>query len=163
MSFEGEDFIEQLLTDIMEGIKRDLRANDQYASGDTERLFEVKLLPTKNGIEGVLYGPSYLQALITGRGPTKSAGSSGGQTLQQKLFQWIKTKGIQPREDTMTQESLSWAIAKRMHEDGNKLFQDRGNTELLTNNITTARIDAAIGAFGDKQVEAIMADLTRKL
>ena len=160
MSFEGEEFLEELLTNIMNDIKKDLKSNGQFASGETERLFEVKLLPTKNGIEGVLFGPSYLQALITGRGPTRSGGGSGSQTLQQKILEWMKIKGIGAGEE---QEGISWAISKKMHEEGNKLFRDGRNTELLTNNITTARIDAAIGAFGDKQVEAIMVDLKRKL
>ncbi len=153
---EGEEFIEQLLTNIMEDIKKEMRGNGQYSSGETERLWEVKLLSSGKFFEGVLLGPSYIQALITGRGPTRAGGSSGDQTLQQKIFDWIRTKGITPNEANMSQESLSWAISKHMHKHGNKLFQDRKDTKLLENNITESRINAAVDSFVDQQVDVLI-------
>ena len=158
---ESEDVLKNVLTGFMENIKKDMRGRGQYVSGDTERLFEVKVSTRGTHIIGELLGPTYIQSLITGRGPTRSGGG-GGQTLQQKLFDWIKRKGIQPDESGMTQESLSWAIAKHMHEHGNKLFQQGGDTGLLVNNIDQKEADKAVLSIGENEFKRVSTEFIKE-
>ncbi len=158
---ESEEVLKKLLLKFMENITKDLRGRGQYASGDTERLFEVKVSMQGTEIIGELLGPTYVQSLITGRGPTRSGGG-GGQTLQQKLFSWIQTKGITPDEGGMTQESLSWAMAKHMHERGNKLFQKGGDTQLLVNNIDQKEADKAILSIGENEFKRVSTEFIKE-
>lgn len=141
----AEDLLEDLLEEIKKDIISELRAQGRYASGQTEQLFEVRLRSTGGMLEGVLLGPDYIQALITGRGPTLRGGG-GGETLQQKLLSWIITKGIgSPKE----QESISWAMAVHIHKFGNLLYQRGGDTGLLKNIITESRVNATLGLIAD--------------
>ena len=153
---EGKEFIEQLLLGIMDDIKKDMRAKGQYASGATERLWEIKMIEKPTELEGQLWGPSYLMALITGRGPTRSGGG-GGPTLQQKLREWIDFKGIGGTDKEKT--SISWAMAKVMHEKGNVLHRTGADTGLLKNNITDSRILAAVDSFTSSQIDKVMSEI----
>lgn len=148
MSFPGEEHIKKTLESIVEDIKKNLRANGQYASGHTESLFAVEVSMKNNVITGSILGPEYIQSLITGRGPTLG-GQSGGMTLQQKILEWIKAKGI-PTDDPV---SASWAISKHIHKYGTQLYQRSGDTGILANNITDSRISAMIGVVADKFAE----------
>lgn len=149
------------MVSIMEDVKADMRRQDMHATGETEKLFEVKMHAKDNILEAQLWGPSYLASLITGRGPTKKSGGSGGETLQQALFRWIQAKGIIPDDPKMTQESLSWAMAIHMHNHGNVLYQKRGNTGILSNHITDSRIDAAMAVIGDDVTDEVITDFNQ--
>ena len=159
-------FIEELVINIMEDIKKDMRGRDMFVSGKTESLWAVKKIVSSTSVEVQLWGPNYTRNLVSGRGPS-SGGSSGGQTLQQKLLEWIETRGIRPKEKNMTQESLSWAMARHMHTQGNRGTSPSGKgryagkkiMDILEKNITDSRIDAAVDAFSFQLVDKVFIDI----
>ena len=164
---EGSEFIIGLVEGFMKGIKSELRARDMYVSGMTESLFEVKSVESSKTIEVSLYGPSYMFNLIHGRGPT-TGGAGGGQTLQQKLLEWVKARGIgEPSE----QESISWAMAKHMHNKGNRGESPSGKSRYAGNKteqimkkvITPKKINEAIDKLISKQTEKIFMDFNKVL
>lgn len=77
--------------------------------------------------EGTLQveGPEYIQALITGRGPSKGKGGS----LYSGILQWVKAKGLIPKEQKMTQESLAYVITRKIHQEGSLLYRKGGNKD----------------------------------
>ncbi len=164
----GEEFITQLVEGFMKDIKSDLRARDMFVSGKSESLFEVKTILKSTSIEVQLWGPSYMRNLQTGRGPT-TGGSSGGQTLQQALLEWIEMRGIRP--DGITQESLSWAMAKHMHNEGNRGNSPSGKgryagnkmEDILEKVITESKIDEAVDKFASKRIEQIFVEINNVL
>ena len=137
---DAADVLDKFLKAVMKDVINDMENQGMKSSGETERLFEVLIEENNRKLEGSILGPSYLQSLITGRGPTRSGGGGDGQTLQEKLFDWIVRESILPREANMSQESLSWAMAVHMHEHGNKLFQSGSDTGILRNHITESRL-----------------------
>lgn len=153
MQFEGEEFIQQLLENIIKDIIKDMKGRGMEATGKTRRLFEVLIETDGKYLLGHILGPSYMQSLITGRGPSLGSGGQS-QTLQQSILEWIEAKGIIPQGE-MSQESLSWAIATHIHKYGTLLHQTSGDTGLLKNHITESRLIAAVDSFGDANAEAV--------
>lgn len=146
----------QFLNGIQAEIVNKHEALGQKASGETIQALRVE--PTEKG--GILFGPEHLFALETGRGPTKGGGAGGGQSLQSRIFDWLQFKkyGIN-YENTQERKSISFAIAKTIHEKGTKLFRDRANSGLLTDIITANRLAAMTGAFGRNKATGITSDI----
>lgn len=99
---------------------KDMRAVIPKASGKTANSLELEV--TDTGF--IIRGSKSIGALINGRKPTSSGAAKGNPTLQQSIFEWIKIKSIQPREQSMSQLSLSWAISKSIHAKG---YKGKGN------------------------------------
>lgn len=148
----GKEIIKKLLEEITSDIKKDMRSRGQYATGQTERLFEIRVTQSGSIIEGELYGPDYIQSLVTGRGPSLREGGQS-RSLRESILEWIKAKGI-TANDGKTQEQLSWAISTYIHKYGTQLYIRSGDTGILKNNITESRISAAVESFTAEIVDA---------
>jgi len=96
-----------------------------------------------------IYANEYITTLIDGRRPTSSGAKKGNPTLQQILLDWIESKGIQPREKTMTTIQLSWAMSKSMHQKGDLLWQRGGKNNRFGAIITKNRIDNLMNLLSD--------------
>lgn len=105
---------------------------------------------------GIITAWKYINVLEYGRRPTKAGAKKGSPTLQQELLKWIESKGIVAKATTgkkpITQEALSWAMSRSIHKKGNLLWQQlQGQSNgLLSNVVSQQRINALLGAFGDK-------------
>lgn len=141
------EIAEQFLNGVRnEIITRHVRLG-QKASGDTID----RLVVTTTAVGGVLTGPGHITALDTGRGPTRRGGGAGGQTLQERILDWLNFAkyGIS-FADNKEKVSISWAIATKIHKEGNEIFK-QGGSGLLTNLITAQRLDALTGAFAQNK------------
>jgi len=110
---------------------------------------------TKTGF--IIRGGAQIGAIIDGRKPTGPGAKKGNPTVQQSVLQWIKAKGIQPRESSMTQVSLSWAIANSIHKNG---YKGKGN--IFKNVITAQRIAGLTTALIKNETTAIQSNLIRE-
>lgn len=173
---ETSDILEQLLNQLRDEIV----ANIPTASGETARNIEVRVTnPGKDEftrVKGELIGPKYIQALEDGRGPSKRKGG-GTQTLQQAILKWLQIKGIQPQVNAVVkrrktlkatvqqnpQIGLSWAIATKIHREGNKLFREGGKSGVLSNVINDQRIDNFIEVFNAKATRVLLAGVTKTI
>ena len=98
----------------------EMKAVIPKASGGTANSLELEV--TDTGF--IIRGSKAIYYLINGRKKTSSGAATGSPTLQEMIYSWIKAKSIQPREQGMTQLSLSWAISKSIHAKG---YKGKGN------------------------------------
>ena len=94
------------------------------ASGAAAASIQYRLTP--NGVDIVSVGEParYVQALVTGRGPTMS---SGDGSLRMRIREWLDQKNFIPEED---REGASYAITKSIHKKGTTLYQKGGNSPI---------------------------------
>lgn len=132
------------------------QAAGQQASGETYKRFRLEVRP--NGF--TIFGAGYLGALVEGRGPTKRRGGGGGESLVDRIMQWIQVKGV--RAD-IPPRSLAWAIATKIHKEGTLLFREGRNTRILEDVINKNRIAAFAGAFARDVAIDLSSDLIKTL
>lgn len=87
--------------------------------------------------------PDYWYYLEHGRGPTHK--SEGGKLIE-AIRQWIRLKGITPRDGDA--ESLAWAVTKSIHQQGYFKPNHHGK-QPLTKALERARADGTIDAIAD--------------
>lgn len=68
---------------------------------------------------------NYIMTLEYGRGPTKSGAARSSPTLQEGILSWMQSRGINPPD--ITQESLSYLIARKIHREGTQVWKDYGS------------------------------------
>lgn len=116
---------------------------------------ETEVTPTS----ATIYGSKYIQTLIDGRPPTSSNPEIGPKSLQQILFEWIETKGIQPTPTPSgripTLEQLSWAMSNSMHKKGDLLYQRGGGNNIFENIFTDSRIQSLLSLFEKKYINDV--------
>lgn len=132
------------LTKEFESIKGDLiKKYDELgmrASGSFEEGLEV--VTTQNKV--TLLGYDYSEQLEKGREP-------GGYPPQDAIQQWIIDKGIMANvEGEITINQLAFLIARKIARDGWDR-RDYGGVELISQVITTERIDAIIKKVGESE------------
>lgn len=142
--------LEQQINTLVE----ELRNNVNSVTGRTAREIEGKVEETEIAgtlnVKGEILAPLQLVVKETGRGPTKTT-VAGSPTLQEKLFAWIKAAGIQPDDPKMTQEQLSWAMAKKIHMDGDRLYSSSPTgykkSGVISDVINDQRLEVFLGVF----------------
>lgn len=107
------------------------------ASGEFAESLEVE--QTERGAK--LYGAGYAVQLEYGRGATTGSGV-GGESLRDKIKQWIQDKGIQAK-DNISDDSLVFLITRKIHRDGWKR-EGYGGVGLISSVLTDARFDEII-------------------
>ena len=138
---------QEIAEQFLDSVRSDIIANHirlgQKATGSTIESLKI----TANPLGGSLVGAQHIFALDRGRGPTRGGGSGGGQTLQQRIFDWLSfSKYGLTYADTKERTSLSWAIATIIHKRGTHIFR-QGGSGLLADIVTAKRLDALTGAF----------------
>ncbi|GAA4362111.1 hypothetical protein GCM10023185_29720 [Hymenobacter saemangeumensis] len=93
------------------------RGRPAHTTGNTERQLRFE----EDDSSLTMFGPSHLQTLITGRGPTKSS-TAGDTPLREILAQWAEDKGIQLNDPNMTYKQFGFLAARKMHEWGSELY-----------------------------------------
>ena len=111
--------LENIIKAATDKLINQMKAVTPKASGKTADSIEAII--TKDSL--TIQADAQIGALINGRGETKN-GNKGGKTVQQSILEWIKVMSIQPKESSMSQEALSWAISKSIHENG---YKGKGN------------------------------------
>lgn len=133
-----ESIISEHLERMRARISENIEANGQRASGRTQKSLRWEASDTS----GTLYGRSFFESLEHGRGPTRNGGDG---TLWSVIRQWIIDKGIavriipyktdRPHKYTAEERSLNamaYAITRRIHESGTRLYRDGGRSDVYT-------------------------------
>jgi len=101
-----------------------LQAALPSATGSTAA--SIRLEVTDNGF--IIYGAEHIDNIFFGRKPTSAGAKKGNPTVQEQIYDWIKARSITPKEASMSQLQLSWAISNSIHKNGYKgkgdLFAD---------------------------------------
>lgn len=117
-----EEVIKEFLTMLKTAFVVYLANNDRNATEQSSASIQVANITP---IGGQLVAASYIQWVFTGRGP-------GGFPPLSKIIDWLNSRGL-PR-------AMAWPIAKKIAEEGSKLFRQGGKnnnafTEILTQDV----------------------------
>lgn len=120
-----------------------------------------------NGAVFTITASEFITTLIDGRRPTSPNAPKGNPTLQQILLEWIKHKGIAPRQGkdgrTPTLEQLSWAMATSMHKKGDLLWQRGGGNDIFEPIITEKRITSLFSLLSNSYLKTIESSVIKNL
>lgn len=137
-------------------ILKEYDAQRLKASGKFERLLEINIKSQDNKIKGVLLGANYAEQLDRGRGKTKASGGTG--VLREAIEQWVKDKGIVPR-DGISRKSLVYLITRKIHRDGIKVPNKYNVGGIITKIITEQRIQELVDRLVFINVEQLSSDI----
>ena len=133
-------FAESLLFNMREAVPS--------VTGKTAKSLELKV--DKNGLGFQILGGQQIGAIINGRKPTKNGAKKGNPTLQEQILEWIEIRRIQPKEQTMSQLQLSWAISTSIHKNGTK-----GQGDIFRSVFNKKLVDSVVEDLASNQVAVI--------
>ncbi|MGD2113431.1 MAG: hypothetical protein PVG07_00150 [Acidobacteriota bacterium] len=140
--------IDAILSDILTVYEQSGRkASGQFAEG-----LEAIYSPYQATIRGYVY--------LAGRGKTKKKGKAGEPTLQQSILKWLQVKGIKAIERNISQKSLAFLIARKIHEEGTNPSEWLRIYEQV---ITPERIDRIIDRVSQLNVNRIITQINAEL
>lgn len=144
----------EILTQFLEAIRGDIitehLAQGQRASGRTLESLEVSV--NDNG--GSLSGSGHIGVLETGRKPGLIPKDFKGIILK-----WMADKGIFQGGDDKAKGAIAYFIARKISEEGTKLFRAGGQSGVLSKAITTERVDALVDSLARKYMTEISSDI----
>jgi len=149
------DLTKIALEPLKEQIIQEYDRKGMRASGDFAESLEIE--GTFNG--AVIKGNAYGEQLEDGRKPTEK-GHSGGDYLIDRIREWIKVKNVVPK-DGISEESLAWAITKKIHKEGWDR-KDHGGVNLLSDAISDLEWDAAIAIIADEYTSVLVSGVINK-
>ena len=118
------DIANQIILDLQKNI-RERRVTESGAmnnTGEAASSLRWKIEGESLVIYSTMSGFNYIMTLETGRGPTKEGAKAGNPTLQENILTWLKQRGIQPTD--ITQESLAYLMARKIHREGTQVYKD---------------------------------------
>lgn len=106
--------ISKLLDEVKKAYIEDQEAKGIRASGKSAKSIKKQVKPT----EGTLTGAKYFFQQRHGRRPGKFPPVS-------EILEWIKTKGITPKDSRTSIKSLAFLFARKIAERGTDIFQKK--------------------------------------
>jgi hypothetical protein len=152
----SSEIIKQFGVSLTDDIKKAI----PKGTGATADSVNIEYKKGKDGkITGfTIRGAAQIDAIIDGRKPTSAGATKGNPTVQQSVLEWIRAKGITPREASMTDVSLSWAISKSIHKKG---YRGKGN--IFADVITKSRFDSLTKTLIQSKTAAIQSDVIKEI
>jgi len=152
---DSEKILKEEIGGILADIKAKYESSGRKASGQfaegLEAVYESSTFQYKGTIKGFTY--------LAGRGPTKN-GNKGEPTVQERILEWLKVRGIKPIEEKMSLNSLAYVIARKIHKQGTdkslwlKIYEEV---------ITPERIDRIIKRISELNVNMIITQIRAEL
>lgn len=149
---EDDKIIKEEIEAILADIKALYIASGKKASGEFGEGLEAVYEPNKGTIRGYTY--------LAGRGKTRNPHKEGEPYLVDRILEWIKIRGIQPKEESMTIRSLAWAIATKIHQKGTN---PSGFMKIYEDVITPQRINRIIDRIAKLNVNRIVTEIRAEL
>lgn len=143
-----QQFLDALVAEVKQRVPK--------VSGETADSLEVIV----DDFGGKIMAAPYIQTLEDGRPPTRSGAPKGDPTLQQKIYAWILQMGL--GTNAKSQERLSWAMATKIHNEGNRLWRSGGHSGVLSNVFTKERIDSFANTFFGRYETQISSDVMKQ-
>lgn len=133
------EVITDFLTEMQEGLRAYLAANNRNATGKSSDSIQLANVTDKGG---QLVGSGSIKWVFTGRGP-------GGMPPILKIIDWLNARGL-PR-------AMAWAVARKIAENGTKLYQQGGRT---VNGLTETLTPEAIQAFSKNIADTLAVEIS---
>ena len=136
------------LEDLAKRIAANIKANGQWASGDTARSLKIR----QESDTITLYGRDSFDSLEKGyKGPVSV----------RRIFNWMVAKGIQDADPKKT-NSIAFAIARKIEEEGSFLYRNKVTYDGVVPDVysteikeTVKRLYGKLGDYAIKQIETI--------
>lgn len=145
----SKEIIKQFGDRLVDDVKKAL----PKVSGKTAA--SVKIDYTDDGFS--ITGNASIGALVNGRKPTKSGAKKGSPTLQESILEWVQALSIQPREESMTQLQLSWAISNSIHRKGTI-----GRPDMFDDVLNSNRFDSLAKTLLNEQSTVISSQILKQ-
>lgn len=95
-----------------------------------------------------------------GRGKTTKGSKPKGQGILKDIIrQWIDVKGIQPRESTMSKDTLAFLIARKINRDGIKVPNEYNAGQILSSVLNEKAVEELIREFGAVLIQEFESDI----
>lgn len=148
----NNEIIREEINSILKDIIKVYEDSGRKASGNFEKGLEAVYEHNKATIKGFVY--------LAGRGKTRKKGKDGEPTLQKRILEWLKIKGIRPLKKGMKLRSLAYLIARKIHEKGTKRSEWLRVYEQV---ITPERIDSIIDKVSELNVNRLITEINAEL
>lgn len=152
---DDREIILRFINFLISRITTNIRRKSAGSTGRTASLLRAEATSQV----GTLFGPDYIEALESGRGPTRQ-GNTGGPTLRKRIEKWIEVARIRPSDD-ITPQQLAFLITRKIHEQGTRLFIDRRMSGILTETITPQVINDFAANLGERNLTNITTQLSK--
>lgn len=147
---DDSEIISQFLEGVKENIVSNAETQNRVASGQSIRELRIE---TDDHSGKLIDGAGYTYwGWEYGRRP-------GLMPPRAAIEQWIEDKGIVPQG--ITKQSLAFLIQRKIGREGTDLFQQGGNSGVISEAITRDRLDALRTAFGSKYLTMIKTEILK--
>lgn len=116
---------------IVKEVQANIQSAGKNASGETSRSLLNEVKETEDKLTMRISGSPWFFTLETGRKPTKPNAKKGDPTLIEKIKRWVLVKGI---------DISPYAITKKIHNKGTKLYRQGGRKDIFSNVITEEKV-----------------------
>ena len=123
-------------------IQENLANTGTNASGETSQSVKSDMV-NDNRVQ--VSGKQFIYVVETGRRPGKMPPIEG-------IMKWLNTGKV---SITGSIESAAWGIAKKISEEGSKLFRDGGRTDIITPAIDDKRVDDLVDEIANAEANEI--------
>lgn len=151
MAVKETETLSQFFRDVRNDIIKEHIKQGQYTTGKTAKQIEYEV----SGFRGVLYGPSYVGVLETGR-----KGGKVPKGFIEIIKEWAVNKRIFSRGDKRL-NWFSYFTAKKIAEEGTKLHRQGGKSGVITNVINDERISALVKTIADYERTKILSEVVK--
>jgi hypothetical protein len=148
----NDEIIKEEIDAILEDILTVYEQSGRKVSGQFEEGLEAVYSHNSATIKGFVY--------LAGRGKTKKKGKAGEPTLQEQILKWIKARGITAIEDNVSQSSLAYLIARKIHKEGTNRSEWLRIYEQV---ITPERIDGIISRISELNLNRLITEINAEL
>lgn len=130
-----QDILNALGNDLVSNIRDKIKSTGASATGKSAASLRFEARP----LRFTLYGSSSFNYIEVGR-------PSGGMPPLDNIKEWIKSKGLQPREGG-TISGLAYAIATKIKNEGTQLYANNEVRDIYTNEVGefTSKLKKEIG------------------
>lgn len=158
--------ISETLKQLLDELVKELKANIPNATGKTSQSLEVKVedkVISGFGItSGKILANKYFGVLESGRRP-------GKMPPIQAIKEWVEAKSFNFPFTTSAgntirnADSMSWAIAIKISNEGTKLFRQGGHSGVISNVLSDQRLDTFSKAFFSKTSRVILNNILTRI
>ncbi len=150
----AREVFEQFSGSSIAEIQGKMGSTGANASGETSRSLRMEI----SDYELTIYGSEIFRYVETGRGPSRKRGS--GESLYERIKQWIKDKGITPDGD-ISDDSLAFLIARKIHNEGTVIYRTNSPRDIFSSVLDENKIRSLVDVISENSRNMITSDIVR--
>lgn len=150
----AREVFEQFSGSSIAEIQGKMGSTGANASGETSRSLRREI----TDYELTIYGSEVFRYVEGGRGPSKKRGS--GESLYDRIKQWIKDKGITPDGD-ISDDNLAFLIARKIHNEGTVIYRKQSPRDIFSSVLDEKKIKSFVEVIAENSRNMIKSDIVK--